>query len=239
MKKVLSLLLIGALFTCNASAQSKFTLNTRAWSTNYWTTLIYGAVHTTLGLLVFPDNETEYSRVIPDADLVFPVGLQKEGFELNDIYGSYHRAFSNPIKRPGDFGFGIDLSYKPGFVGFYLGGFFKSQEFCFVNDVNLRGLYLQPRAGMIIGSMADLEVGAYYDLAVAATGTIPSVNKAMLMSGFGLDIALSYSFVDKEKTMITFMMPLHNFLNEDYSGGAFKGMKRRVGYIMLTQRISF
>jgi len=30
---------------------------------------------------------------------------------------------------------------------------------------------------------------------------------------------------------------LHNFLNENYPG--FDGLKRRVGYIMLTERISF
>ena len=33
------------------------------------------------------------------------------------------------------------------------------------------------------------------------------------------------------------MLPLHNFLNENYAG--FNGMKRRVGYIMFTERIGF
>jgi hypothetical protein len=37
------------------------------------------------------------------------------------------------------------------------------------------------------------------------------------------------------KTLLQFSMPLHNFLNSDNQ--YWKGMKRKVGYIMLTQRI--
>ena len=242
MKKSIVILLIGVMLSFSASAQSAFTFNTRAWSTNYWTTLIYEVARTTLQVTISMNegDDVTFARLVPGADLVFPVGIEKAGFEANDIYGPYHRAFSNPFTKIGDFGLGLDMSYKPAFLGIYAGAFFKSQEIWFKNgDNNLRGFYFQPRAGLIMGRGTDVEAGVYYDLPVGAAGSFAGVDKEMIMGGFGLDFALSHSFVEKQKTMLTFMLPLHNFLNEDYASGVLNGMKRRVGYIMLTQRISF
>ena len=64
----------------------------------------------------------------------------------------------------------------------------------------------------------------------------------MLKGGLGLDFALSTTDrSEKTKFLLQFSMPLHNFLNPDYTdkSGAtpLKGMKRKVGYIMLTQRV--
>ena len=119
-------------------------------------------------------------------------------------------------------------------------GSFKSQEICFrANDDNLRSFYFQPRAGIIIGRKNAIEAGVYYDMVVGAGGRFPGVEKDMFSSGLGLDFALSHKSSNKHQSLIAFMLPLHNFLNEDYGGGIFNGMKRRVGYIMLTERISF
>lgn len=241
MKKALLILVMGAMFSLNAKAQSAFTLNTRAWSTNYFSTILYNLAHTTVEILVSDSNSNlTYSRIIPSADLVFPIGIEKEGFEACDIYGPYHRAFKNPFTKPGDFGIGLDASWRPGFVGFYAGAYFKSQEICFrANDDNLRSLYFQPRAGIIIGNKSAIEAGVYYDMVVGACGRYPGVEKAMFSNGLGLDFALSHRSTRYRESMITFMLPLHNFLNEDYAGGVFDGMKRRVGYIMLTHRLRF
>ena len=86
-----------------------------------------------------------------------------------------------------------------------------------------------------------MEIGAYYDKVVGAAGSFNGVaaNETMFLDGLGLDLAISYKAKDNNRTLITFMMPLHNFLNENYVGGAFNGMKRRVGYIMFTERLAF
>lgn len=224
----------------SVKAQNTFTLNTRAWTTNYWTMLIYDAAHGFLsyGLYGTNDNSKAFDVLIPYSDLVFPIGIEKEGFENNNIYGPYHRAFGNPFKHPGDFGVGLDASFKHGRIGIYGGAYFKSQEICFkANDNNLRALYFQPRAGLIIGGDDPLELGVYYDMVVGSAGNYPNVNNDMFTSGFGLDITWSLSIFDNKKSMITFMLPLHNFINEKYSGGDFVGMKRKVGYLMFTHRI--
>ena len=244
MKKALLVFAMGVLLALNATAQSKsnFTLNTRAWSTNYFTTVLYNVANGAIEYFIISDPATRltYSRIIPDADLVFPVGIEKAGFEANDIYGPYHRAFKNPFTRPGDFGVGLDASWRLGFLGLYAGTYFKSQEICFkANDDNLRSFYFQPRAGIVIGKKIALEAGVYYDMVVGAVGRYPGVEKAMFSNGLGLDFALSHRGLNNRESMITFMLPLHNFLNENYAGGAFNGMKRRVGYIMLTHRIGF
>lgn len=243
MKKVLFVIVMGAMLSLNANAQSKFTLNTRAWSTNYFTTILYDIANGTVKYLLVSDSTDRmtYSRIVPSADLVFPVGIEKKGFnEANDIFGPYHRAFKNPFTRPGDFGIGLDASWRPSFFGLYAGAYFKSQEICFrANDDNLRSFYFQPRAGIIIGRKNAIEAGVYYDLVVDASGRYPGVEKAMFSNGLGLDFAFSHRSSKYHESLITFMMPLHNFLNENYEGGAFTGMKRRVGYIMLTERIRF
>lgn len=243
MKKVILALVMGVMLSLNATAQSDFTLNTRAWSTNYLTTIIYDVAHDAIGALIIndPDQRNNYSRILPNADLVFPVGIVKEGFDKEDIYGSYHRAFKNPFTKPGDFGIGLDASWKPWLIGVYAGGYFKSQELCFVpNDENMRSFYFQPRAGIILGQKTSIEAGVYYDMVVGAGGTFPNVEKEMFSDGLGLDFALSFSSGNSRQSVLTFMLPLHNFLNEDYGGGTvFKGMDRRVGYIMFTQRIGF
>jgi len=242
MKKVLLVIVLGAMLSLNAKAQSAFTLNTRAWSTNYFTTVLYDIANNAVEYLLFSDstNRLTYSRIMPGSDLVFPVGIEKKGFEDYDIYGPYHRAFKNPFTRPGDFGVGLDASWRPTFFGFYAGAYFKSQEICFrADDANLRSFYFQPRAGIIIGGKNAIEAGVYYDMVVGAGGRYPGVEKDMFSSGLGLDFALSHKSSNKHQALIAFMLPLHNFLNEDYGGGIFNGMKRRVGYIMLTERIAF
>ena len=242
MKKVLFVIVLGTMLSLNAKAQSDFTLNTRAWSTNYFTTVLYDIANNAVEYLLFSDsaNRLTYSRIMPGTDLVFPVGIEKKGFEDYDIYGPYHRAFKNPFTRPGDFGVGLDASWRPAFFGLYAGAYFKSQEICFrANDDNLRSFYFQPRTGIIIGGKNAIEAGVYYDMVVGAGGRYPGVEKDMFSSGLGLDFALSHKSSNKHQALIAFMLPLHNFLNEDYDGGIFNGMKRRVGYIMLTERIAF
>ena len=244
MKKALLVFAMGALLSLNVKAQSTFTLNTRAWSTNYFTTVLYDIANNAVEYLLFSDstNRLTYSRIIPSSDLVFPIGIEKKGFEDNDIFGPYHRAFKNPFTRPGDFGVGLDASWSPTFFGLYAGAYFKSQEICFrANDDNLRSFYFQPRAGIIIGGKNAIEAGVYYDMVVGAGGRFPGVEKDMFSSGLGLDFALSHKSSNKHQTIIAFMLPLHNFLNENYAKGDlnFNGIKRRVGYIMLTERIEF
>ena len=242
MKKVLLVIVLGAMLSLNAKAQSDFTLNTRAWSTNYFTTILYDIANSAVEYLLISDSTDRltYSRIMPSEDFVFPIGIEKKGFEDNDIYGPYHRAFKNPFTRPGDFGIGLDASWRPTLFGLYAGAYFKSQEICFkANDDNLRSFYFQPRAGIIIGGKNAIEAGVYYDMVVGAGGRFPGVEKDMFSSGLGLDFALSHKSSNKHQALIAFMLPLHNFLNEDYRGGIFNGMKRRVGYIMLTERISF
>ena len=240
MKRVLLVIVMGAMLSLNAKAQSDFTLNTRAWSTNYFTTILYDIANSAVKYLLVSDSTDRltYSRIIPSADLVFPIGIEKKGFEDNDIYGPYHRAFKNPFTKPGDFGVGLDASWRPSFFGLYAGAYFKSQEICFdPSDYNLRSFYFQPRAGIIIGKKNAIEAGVYYDMVVGAGGRYPGVEKDMFSSGLGLDFALSHKSSSKHQSLIAFMLPLHNFLNENYPG--FDGLKRRVGYIMLTERISF
>ncbi len=240
MKKTL-IFVLGAMLSLSVSAQSTVTLNTRAWTTNYWTTTFYDVTRGVVGYFLFTSNDarTTFYRIVPDVDLVFPVGIEKEGFAANDIYGPYHRAFSNPFKRIGDYGIGLDASWKPGIFGLYAGAYLKSQELCFQTGTDLRSLYFQPRAGLMVGQKGVLEIGAYYDKVIGAAGSYAGANKDMFLDGLGLDFSLMYNGSSKYKNMITFMLPLHNFLNENYASGEFSGMKRRVGYIMLTQRISF
>lgn len=240
MKKVI-VFAMAAMLSLGVAAQSNFTFNSRAWTTNYWTMSIYDVARGLSGYFLFSEKDARdtYYRIIPGADLVFPVGIEKEGFAANDIYGPYHRAFSNPFKRMGDYGIGLDASWKPGLIGIYAGAYFKSQELCFKNGSDLRSHYFQPRAGLMIGQKGVFEAGVYYDKVVGAAGNYAGVNKDMFLDGLGLDFSLLYNSSDPSKFMITFMLPMHNFLNEDYVTGEFNGMKRRVGYIMLTERISF
>ena len=174
--------------------KSQFTINTRAWSSNYWSTLLYNIARDAVTYLVF-DNNPAIEAAIPNADLAFPIGMGKEGFASpNDIYGPYHRAFGTPFKRLGDFSIGLDASWVPSLVGVYAGAYYKSQEICFMaNDQNLRGNYFQPRAGLVIGGQRTaLEAGVFYDFTVGCTGTsqvFGAPNKDMIASGLGLDFA--------------------------------------------------
>jgi len=242
MKKTLMFLALGLVLSTGAFAQGEVTLNTRAWTTNYWTMTIYDASRFVISTFIFDDDadQTTFERIVPSADLVFPVGIEKEGF-VSGVYGAYHRAFANPFKRPGDFGVGLDASWHPGFFGLYAGAYFKSQELCFKNQDELRSYYVQPRAGVVMGQKGALEVGAYYDFVVGADGSYngTAASEKMFLDGLGLDFALSYRHSNNNRSVLTFMLPLHNFLDEGYVGGDFSGMKRRVGYIMFTERISF
>ena len=248
MKKTLLIVIMTVLLTAGASAQTtrqQFTFNTRTWSTNYWTTLLYNLAHSAVVHFAFDGNSTDsliVESILPSSDLVFPIGMAKAGFEapMHDIYGPYHRAFSNPFKRIGDFGIGLDMSWKPVSIGIYAGAYFKSQEICFMpNDESLRGFYFQPRAGLVLGGKEHaLEAGVFYDKVVGCGGTWEARNKEMLQSGWGLDFALSRTVAKgRHKTMLMFSMPLHNFFNTAYADGSLKNVHRRVGYIMLTHRV--
>lgn len=246
MKKLLSIVVTAVLLATSLSAQEnncQFTLNTRAWSTNYWTTLLYGIAQGAVVHWALDDNHVA-EAIIPGGDLVFPIGMAKQGFvDPYDIYGPYHRAFKNPFKYLGDFGIGLDASCMTSLVGAYIGAYYKSQELCFkTTDENLRGNYLQPRAGIILGKdNKAFEAGVFYDHPLSCTGSFQywgDPKLAMIQNGWGLDFALSLTNRSNTyKSMITFSMPLHNLLNEDYGGGLLKGFNRRVGYIMLTSRI--
>lgn len=244
MKKYLAIVIIAAMTTMNAYGQydDKWTLNSRSWTTNYFTAVLFDVAAFILEEVTSPSSDDDslwVDRVIPLSDLVFPVGMGKKGFDSPyDIYGPYHRAFSNPFKHIGDYGIGIDASYKPCFVGIYAGAYFKSQEIVWKETKdNLRGFYFQPRAGIILGSDDhSLEAGVFYDVVTGCGGSVADTNKDRLKGGFGLDFALSSNDrKDKHKTLLQFSMPLHNFLNSNYDGQ--NGMKRKVGYIMLTRRI--
>ena len=218
MKKILSMLVILLITASSVKAQDKvsnWTFNTRGWTTNYWSGLIFGAIEQSVKHFVFDGNEKDSlwaERLIPDLDLVFPIGMGKDGFEkgVNNIYGPYHHAFGHPFKHLGDYGIGIDASYKPSSVGVYAGAYFKSQAIHYKNS----------------NSLVDAVVGS--------GGTMPGSDKDMLKSGFGLDFGFSHTS-GHSRHIIQFSMPLHNFLDTDFPGQ--KGMKRKVGYIMLTERV--
>jgi hypothetical protein len=243
MKKILPIIMLAFMVSTNASAQndSEWTLNTRFWCTNYWTTMIAGAAE---GLIkefaVSGDGKDSLllECLIPNPDLVFPIGMSKRGFDNADIYGPYHRAFANPFKHIGDYAIGADVSWRASGVGFYAGTYFKSQEICFKDSKdNLRGFYIQPRAGLILGSKKHaFEAGAFYDIVTGCGGSVEPTDKGMLKSGVGLDFAFSSTDKKGGKMLIQFSMPLHNFFDTDYKG--LQGMKRKVGYIMLTQRVT-
>lgn len=224
-----------------AREKSAWTLNTNGWTTNYFTMVIYNVAqrlvkHLTTG--GSPEDSLWVERIVPNASLVFPVGMGKSGFDGNDIYGPYHYAFGTPFKQMGDYCIGIDASWKDAPVGFYAGAYFKSQEVVFrAEEKNLRGYYFQPRLGIMLGSKTDIfEAGAFYDVVTGCSGSVAKTSKKQLKGGFGLDFA--YTFTSKKNhTLLTlrFSMPLHNFFDTDYPG--LENVKRRVGYIMITNRI--
>lgn len=243
MKKIFTLAFMVLVLTSNVSAQSdkQWTLNTRFWTTNYWTTLIYGAASTVAQEIIFEEgSEADQiaDHVIPVSALVFTIGMSKAGFyQPHNIYGPYHYAFGNPFKHIGDYAIGAEASWTPSVVGLYAGAYFKSQEIVFDDtDDNLRGFYFQPRGGLVLGHGSDkLELGVFYDVLTGCGGTDADTSKDRLKGGFGLDFAISSSDKgNKRQTLLQFSMPLHNFLNSDYPGQ--QGMRRKVGYIMLTHR---
>lgn len=241
MKKLIALALLATTLTLNVSAQderSNWSLNTRFRTTNYFSALLVDVANVVITDMLFEDSKDSLTmdRILPMADIVFPIGMQKSGFDdpLN-IYGPYHRAFSNPFKYLGDYAIGIDASWQPSPIGFYAGAYFKSQEIVYkATDDNLRGFYFQPRAGIVLGSkQRSLEAGVFYDIVTGCRYNGKSADKKQLKEGLGLDFA--FNFFDKgdhSSTTLQFSMPLHNMLNSDVQ-------KRRVGYIMLSRRISF
>lgn len=249
MKKIITSILLAVLFTANISAQEgTWTLNTRAWCTNYFTTLLYDAVAVTTKEFIDDDDEDAsiVDRIIPTAALVFPFSAKKNGFGgMTEIFCPYTHAFSNPFKNPGDYAIGIDASWKPSFVGFYAGAYFKSQEVVFKQFNSIRGYYFQPRFGLILGQGEDhaFEVGAFYDALTGCGGRMAGAHKSMLRGGFGLDLTYSFTPYDSKKQfLIQISTPLHNFFAKgatltDNAGNVYGGFDRRVGYIMLTSRI--
>lgn len=247
MKKFIILAALSLIIADNAVAQKtdgKWTLNTRVYTTNYFTSSIYNATQKLAKHFAFKGHTQDSlwaERIIPDAELVLPVGMGKRGFKHSgqDIYGPYHYAFGNPFKHLGDYAIGIDASYKPGTLGFYAGAFYKSQEIVFKSTKdNLRGHYFQPRVGMMAGvDNTTIEAGIFYDVVTGCSGSVADTNRDRLKGGFGLDFGIGFSDRKKiTKTTLTFSMPLHNFLNSSYAGQ--EGMKRKVGYFTLSHRIS-
>ena len=240
MKKVFASIVLALLFAANVSAQEEWTFNTRAWSTSYFTTLIYDAVTITTKELVFDDDDSAIlaDRIIPTSDLVFPFGVKKEGFGgVTEIYCPYHRAFANPFKNPGDYAIGIDASWKPSVIGVYAGAYYKSQEVVFKQFNNIRGYYFQPRLGLIAGKGEEhaVELGAFYDVLTGCGGRMAGANKDMLRGGFGFDVTYSLTLDDNKQFLVQISTPLHNFFSKDIE--RTNGFDRRVGYIMLTSRI--
>jgi len=241
MKKVLASIVLALLFAANVSAQSDWTLNTRAWSTNYFTTLLWDAISITTKEFAFEDDDDCLAdRIIPNAELVFPYAAQKKGFGgVTEIFCPYTHAFSNPFKNPGDYAIGIDASWKPGFLGAYAGAYFKSQEVVFKQFNNIRGYYFQPRLGLIAGKGDEhaVELGVFYDVLTGSGGRMAGPKKDMLRGGIGFDIAYSITPDDgKHKYLLQISTPLHNFFSKDVERA--QGFKRRVGYIMFTSRIA-
>lgn len=243
MKKLLASIVLAILFTANVSAQEEWTINSRAWTTNYFTMLIWDAVTVSSKTLLFGENQADSiaaDRIIPDADLVFPIGVQKKGFGgVTEIYCPYHRAFANPFTNPGDYAIGVDASWKPSLIGLYAGAYFKSQEVVFKQFNSIRGYYFQPRLGVVIGKSSEhtLELGTFYDLLTGSGGRMAGPKKDKLRSGFGLDVAYSRSHNDgKYSYQLQVSIPFHNFFSKDVE--KVDGFKRKVGYIMLTTRIA-
>ena len=232
MKKSLFIAILAVILSCNVFAQDtkrQFSINTNAWTTNYWNDIIYSTARTVVTHFAFKGNQRDsiiVESILPLCGTVFPIGIAKQGFyDPNDIYGPYHRAFSTPFKQLGDYGIG------------------KSQEVCFMpDDLNMRANYFQPRAGLLIGkNTLGFEVGTFYDKVVGCSGSYRPTSKDMFLNGCGLDIALSFgsSRRNQSRTILRFSMPFHNFFNEAYADGSLNGMKRRVGYIMFSHRVFF
>ena len=236
-------LMVAGNVTAQEASDGKWTLNTRAYSTNYFTTSIYNAAQMLVKHFAFKGHTQDSlwaERAIPYAELVFPVGMGKRGFKHSgqDIYGPYHYAFGNPFKHLGDYSVGIEASYKPGTVGFYAGAYYKSQEIVFRETKdNLRGHYFQPRVGLMAGTdESTVEIGVFYDVVAGCSGSVGDTHIDRLKGGLGLDFGVGYTDRKKmNKTTLTFSMPLHNFLNRSYPGQ--EGMKRKVGYFIFTHRI--
>ncbi|MCR4582966.1 MAG: hypothetical protein K5764_05355 [Prevotella sp.] len=245
MKKLLSIVLLALTVSSTASAQNtneEWTVNTRVWTTNYFTALIYDLAGELVKHYAFVNNPKDSilaERIIASSDLVFPIGMGKSGFSgEGDIYSAYHYALGTPFKRMGDWAVGVDVSYRPSAVGFYAGAYFKSQEIVFKHDnENLRGYYIQPRAGLIVGGESlAFEAGVFYDMVTGCGGSVAVTEKDRLKGGLGLDFGISAKNKDgSDQYVLQFSMPLHNFLNPDYAGQ--QGMERKVGYIVVTRRI--
>lgn len=245
MKKIFAILLATLMLTPNVQAQdtqkhSDWTIDTRAWSTNYFTTLIFGMLETAGKSFIHDDRDSVLiDRIIPTPDLVFPVGLQRKGFAYpQDIYQPYHRAFGNPFKNIGDYAIGLDVAWTPSVIGLYAGFYFKSQEVCFTgpNYPTVRSFMLQPRFGMSVNFGDDrhsgIEAGVFYDAVTGIGGEGHNQKKDILKNGWGLDFALRHDDPKgKGQSILQFSMPLHNFFADN------TGFKRRVGYIMFTRRV--
>lgn len=243
MKKLFVTAVVALMVCAEVSAQTgdsdnHWTLNSRIWSTNYFTSLLYDVGAVALAKLVFHADKTA-EMIIPFANTVFPVGISNDGLEGPwAVCSPYHRSFANPFKHIGDYGIGVDVSCQPSLFGAYAGAYFKSQEIVFKEtDDNLRGYYFQPRAGVMIGNeMIAFEGGMFYDVLTGCGGSFSDARKDMLKGGFGIDLA--FSVIDKEgkqKTQLQISLPLHDFLDSGYPG--MQGMSRKVGYIMVTRRI--
>lgn len=236
------LVLIG--FTLNLSAQEKaernsdWTLNTRAYTTNYWTSMLYSIARELCIHVIKDDNDSILvNRILPSTDLIFPIGIKGD----DAIRGPYDRAFANPFKHIGDYAIGLDASYHASSIGCYAGCYFKSTEVVFKGDGdNMRGFYIMPRAGIQLGKKNGfLELGAFYDVLVGYSG-ISDYDKKALQGGVGLDFAVGYRMKKPGlQTLLQFSLPLHNFFNKDYELNGvkpFADVKRRVAYLQLTTR---
>ena len=67
MKKILSMLVILLITASSVKAQDKvsnWTFNTRGWTTNYWSGLIFGAIEQSVKHFVFDGNSFSDSRLV-------------------------------------------------------------------------------------------------------------------------------------------------------------------------------
>ena len=135
MKKSLFIATLAVILSCNVFAQDtkkQFSINTNAWTSNYWTDIIYSTARGVLTHFTLKGNESDsiiVESILPYCGTVFPIGMAKQGFhDPNDIYGPYHRAFSTPFKQLGDYGIG--LLFGQSTLGLEVGTFYDKVVGC-------------------------------------------------------------------------------------------------------------
>lgn len=79
MKKVVLFLFIFIFFVVHSNAQTGFSLNAKAWTTNYYSQLIYTSFYRVLYFLIEDPNAKDiYLFLMPNSSGAFPVGIEKK-----------------------------------------------------------------------------------------------------------------------------------------------------------------